>query len=259
MLILIPTPIGNILDITYRTVETLKTIEVIFCEDTRVTKSLLKLLQERFEISLPDFEIISFNEHNASKRLKEYQDVIELKRCAYMSDAGMPAISDPGAELVRFCQEREIEYEALAGPSALPLAYALSGFEGGNFSFYGFLPHKGKARSEKLNRILSSSLDSILYESPHRILKLFKEIVALDSKREIFTAKELTKRYQRYFIGTAEDILRELENSSIKGEWVVVIKGSKDEGGVLEVKDILELNVTPKAKAKLISKLVAKV
>jgi 16S rRNA (cytidine1402-2'-O)-methyltransferase len=257
MLTLIPTPLGNIYDITYRAIETLQSIDVILCEDTRVTKQLLRLLQERFSVTFPNFEIISFHEHNQEAKIDSLKEILQNKKVAYLSDAGMPAISDPGQLLVSFCQDNNIEYDVLAGASVPPMLYAASGFESGKFTFYGFLAKKGKERQEELRAILESSYDTIIYEAPHRILKLLEEINILDEQRELFLAKELTKKYQRYFRGSAKELLEELKNSSTKGEWAVVIKANAKlaEQKSLSLSEIEALDIPPKVKAKLIAKI----
>ncbi|NPA27528.1 MAG: 16S rRNA (cytidine(1402)-2'-O)-methyltransferase [Epsilonproteobacteria bacterium] len=254
MVIFIPTPIGNILDITYRAIETLKEIEIIFCEDTRVTKNLLKLLQERLDITFPNYQLISFNEYNATKRIKEFKSQIEVAKVAFMSDAGMPAISDPGSELVRFCQENKIEYDFLPGASVAPLVYAASGFESGKFYFYGFLPSKGKSREEELKRALKKGIDTIFYEAPHRIINLLELLKEYDINLKVFVAKELTKKHQRYFFGEIKEVLEEIRASSTKGEWAVVVEGKEQESFSLELDEILALDIPPKIKAKLVAK-----
>ena len=260
MLTLIPTPLGNINDITFRTLEVLQNIDVILCEDTRVTKQLLRLLQERFNVTFPSFEIISFHEHNQEAKINSLKEILQTKNVAYLSDAGMPAISDPGQLLVAFCQEYKIEYDVLPGASVPPLLYAASGFESGKFTFYGFLAKKGKERQEELREILNSSFDTIIYEAPHRIIKLFEEIVSLDETREIFAAKELTKKYQTYLRGSAKELLEKLKTISTKGEWALVIKGanSKAQEATLTLAQIEALDIQPKVKAKLLSKLTGK-
>ena len=247
MLYFIPTPIGNLEDITKRALLALKTSEIIFCEDTRVTKKLLNLL------NIPlNKEFISMHSHNESKVLQNIDiNLLNSKECAYVSDAGMPCVSDPGSKFIQFCQEYNIEYSVLPGPSALITAYAASGFEG-EFCFYMFLPHKGKERSEKLKKILSSDKISILYESPHRIEKLLNEIKEIDSEREIFLAKEISKMHEKYIKAKIKDIT--LENS--KGEWVVVIDKSKAADTLnFSYEDILNLELPIKEKSKLLAKL----
>ena len=257
MLTLIPTPLGNINDITFRTLKVLQKSDVILCEDTRVTKQLLKLLQERFDISFPDFEIISFHEHNQKEKLPVVAPFLQERNVAYLSDAGMPAISDPGQALVEFCQENKIEYDVLPGASVPPLLYAASGFESGKFLFYGFLAKKGKERKEELREILDSHYDTIIYEAPHRVLKLLEEIVSIDENRELFMAKELTKRYQHYFKGSAKELLEKLRSSNIKGEWALVVKAKKPQAiqKILTLSQVQALDIAPKVKAKLLAQM----
>jgi len=254
MLTLIPTPIGNLLDITYRTLEVLKKCDLILCEDTRVTKQLIRLLQERLGVEFDDFEFISFHEHNQHQRLQEVGVKIKEQNCAYMSDAGMPVISDPGQRLVEFCQKNGVEYDILPGASAAPLVYAASGFESGKFYFYGFLPSRGKERRSQLAKVMASGIDTILYEAPHRIIKLLEEITAIDARREIFAAKELTKRHQKYFRLEAKALLEKLRNENIKGEWAVVVAAKSEHEATLNLQELLQIDMPPKVKAKLMAK-----
>ena len=168
----------------------------------------------------------------------------------------MPCISDPGAYLVQFCQQNRIDYEVLAGANALLLAYASSGFLDTPFSFFGFLPHKGREREVMLDEVLNSPLNAILYESPHRIERLIEEIVLLSPQRELFLIKEATKKFEKKFFGTALHVQQMMSKSNLKGEWVVVIKASKKEGVTpLLIEDILQLSLPPKEKAKLLCKM----
>lgn len=255
MITLLPTPIGNIGDISYRTLEILKISELILCEDTRVTKQLLNILKDRYNLDLPKVDIISFNEHNGKARVEEYAQDIKDKKVCYMSDAGMPVISDPGQLLVEFCQREGVEYDVLPGASAAPLIYAASGFSSGKFYFYGFLPKKGKERVHELSSIMNSGVDTILYEAPHRVVKLIEQICEIDESRDIFIAKELTKRYQKYYRISAKDMLKRFEKESTKGEWALVIKGVLNREPTLNLSEVLDLDMPPKPKAKLIAKL----
>ena len=247
MIYFIPTPIGNLDDITKRALFALKECEIIFCEDTRVTKKLLNLL------NIPlNKQFISMHSHNEKQVIKNlYTDILKTKICAYVSDAGMPGISDPGSKLVQFCQENDIPYTILPGPSAFVTAFVASGFEG-EFCFYMFLPHKGKERSDKLKEIMNSGKVAILYESPHRIEKLIDEIKNIDKERVVFLAKEISKIHEKYIKAKVKDII--LENT--KGEWVVIIDKSKKEKTLnLTYEDILKLNLPIKDKAKLLAKI----
>jgi len=254
----IPTPIGNIEDITIRALKEFEKATLFLCEDTRVTKALLKILEERFNLNYPkDADFISFHEYNGKSRLKEIGFRLKMENVVYVSDAGTPNISDPGQILVDFCQKEGISYDVLTGATALTTAYCASGFESGKFTFIGFLPHKGSKRREELLRVLNGEFDTIIYEAPHRIEKLLKEIIEVDENREIFLAKELTKLHQNYKRGLAKDILDDFKNSrlSIKGEWVLVIKAKSHKKECLSKEEILNINIPPKIKAKLLSKI----
>ena len=164
MLLFVPTPIGNLDDISKRAFLALNDAEIVFCEDTRVTKKLLNLL------NIPlNKEFISLHSHNEDKVLSKLDpQTLKSKNCVYVSDAGMPGISDPGSKLVKFAQKHNIPYSVIPGANAALTAFVASGFEG-DFCFHAFLPHKGKEREEKLKEILNSGKIAILYESPHRI------------------------------------------------------------------------------------------
>ena len=245
MLQLVPTPIGNIEDISIRAIKALENADIFLCEDTRVTKKLLNLLKERFDVKIKSSKFISFHEHNQKEFLKKIDKDFFSQNIVYVSDAGMPCISDPGALLVKFCQENGIEYDVLPGPSALTTAYAASGFESSEFSFYAFLPHKSQERVKKLSLIMQNSSPSILYEAPHRLIKLLEEIVKIDPTRELFLAKEITKKHQKFFRGSSKELLESFKNENIKGEWVVIISSSKKKSVIknLDIKDILDLNI----------------
>ena len=250
MLIFVPTPIGNLGDLSLRSLEILKEAELILCEDTRVTKKLLNLL------NIPlNKEFISMHSHNENIVLKNLNpETLINKECVYVSDAGMPGISDPGNKLVRFAQQHNIPYTVIPGANAALTAYVASGFEG-EFCFYMFLPHKGEQRAQKLNEIVNSGKIAILYESPHRIEKLINELKTLIPEREVFLAKELTKIHETYIKAKAKDI--NLPNT--KGEWVVVIdKAPKSNELVLTYEDIKKLNLPLKEKSKLLAKISQK-
>ena len=258
MLTFIPTPIGNPQDITIRALREFERATLFLCEDTRETKRLLHLLAERFEFSYPEVEFLSFHEHNGAERLAEVASRLREEQVVYVSDAGMPIISDPGQLLVAHCQAQEIPYDVLAGASAVTTAYAASGFEEGAFTFFGFLPHKGSERTSQLVEVMNSPYNMVLYEAPHRIEKLIAEIASLDGTREVFFAKELTKKFQHYYRGRAKEMLIQFETINTKGEWVVIIRAKKGEAKALYVEDVLQLDIAPKLKAKLLSKLTDK-
>ncbi len=253
MLHLVPTPIGNLADITFRALDALQNASVILAEDTRVAKKLLQLLGERYNLTFGTKEYYSFHEHNQEQFLKRIDPSFFEQYVVYVSDAGMPCVSDPGAALVRYAQKHNIAYEVLPGANAALTAWVASGYEG-DFTFFGFLPHK-KGRKEKLQNILRHPYYSILYEAPHRLLKLLEEIVQIEPQRELFLAKELTKKYECFYKDEAKVLFEELRSEQIRGEWVVVITPAPQEGVKVDVQHILELEIPKKEKAKLISKI----
>jgi len=258
MLTFIPTPIGNPQDITIRALKEFEKATLFLCEDTRETKRLLHILEERFDFTYPKVEFVSFHEHNGEARLKEVAKRLEEEHVVYVSDAGMPVISDPGQILVEYCQIHNLEYDVLPGASAVTTAYAASGFKEGKFLFFGFLPHKGSERSSALIEAMNGRDNMILYEAPHRIEKLIKEIASIDKKRELFFAKELSKKFQHYYKGVAKELLEEFKSINTKGEWVVVIQGKKEQTKALYVEDILAFDLQSKVKAKLLAKITDK-
>ncbi len=259
MLHFIPTPIGNLEDISLRSLRLLGTATTIFCEDTRVTKRLIYLLREKSLIDPPEQRFISLHSHNEKEILSKLDpELFTREEVLYISDAGMPAVSDPGCELVRFAQRHAIDYDVLPGANAALLAYASSGFCESRFLFYGFLPHKGKDRERDLHEAMFSGYVTILYEAPHRLLKLLEQICNIDPKRELFMIKEATKRFQQRFRGPAEEVLAELKMQTIKGEWVVVLNSDRKETGVITVEDIMQLDIPKKQAARLIAKITGK-
>jgi len=259
MLSFIPTPIGNPQDITIRALKLFEKATLFLCEDTRQTKRLLRILEDRFDLIYPNSaDFISFNEHNGTQRLKELSNRIENEFVVYVSDAGMPVISDPGQLLVEFLQQNRLEYDVLPGANALTTAYASSGFKSGKFSFFAFLPHKGEDRREALISVLNSTQNAIIYESPHRLIKLLEEVVEIEPNRELFLAKELTKKFQTYYKNSALNLLKELSKKEIKGEWVVIFKANSNISKTLSYNDILSIDIQPKVKAKLLSKICNK-
>jgi len=247
LLTLVPTPIGNLSDISKRAEEALLNADIIFCEDTRVTKKLLNLLQ----INYSNKTFYSMHSHNESEILKKIDKNIFEQNVVYVSDAGMPGISDPGSKLIQYAQQNSIEYDVIPGANAVLTALVASGFEG-EFTFFGFLPHKGNERSKKLNEVIHHDKIAVLYESPHRIEKLLSEIKELIPERMVFFAKELTKKHQTFI----KDYVKNIELTNTKGEWVVVFdKGVKNNIITFTYEDIMSLKLHPKEKAKLLSQI----
>ena len=256
MLTLVPTPIGNIGDISLRAIDALRDAEILLCEDTRVTKKLLHILAERYNLKVQEKqEFFPLHSHNENDFIQKLTPDFFAKNIVYVSDAGMPGISDPGQALVRYCIDNELEYDVFPGANAVLTAFVASGFIETQMLFFGFLDHKGMSRQAGLQKALYSGYTTILYESPHRLEKLLEEIAALAPQRELFVAKELTKKFQRYLHGRSEQILQKLDKN-YRGEWVVVIKAAEahNESAISE-QDILELELPTKVQAKLISKI----
>ena len=256
MLTFVPTPIGNIGDISLRAIEALSEADTLLCEDTRVTKRLIHILKERYNtVFKENQQFISLHSHNEKSFVEKLESSFFEQNIIYASDAGMPGISDPGQLLVKYAQKHNIEYDILPGANALLTAFVASGFVETKMLFWGFLPHKGRDRASSLQGALYSGFTTILYESPHRLEKLLLEIKEEANEREIFLAKELTKKFQNYFHGTADEILNRL-NGNFRGEWVVVIEaGDTQNSSAVSQSDILDLDLPKKVQAKLISKI----
>ncbi len=256
MLQLVPTPIGNIGDISLRAMQALSEADTLLCEDTRVSKKLIHILKERYNITPKENQhFISLHSHNEKDFVETLQPSFFEQNVVYVSDAGMPGVSDPGQLLVRYCIDNGIDYDVLPGANAILSAFVASGFVTTQMLFVGFLDHKGSSRSAGLQKALHSGYTTVLYESPHRLEKLLKEIEEEEPARQLFVAKELTKKYQNYFHGTAQEIRLELDGN-YKGEWVVVIEASvSQESSAISKKDILALDLPKKVQAKLISKI----
>ena len=256
MVYFIPTPIGNLDDVSQRSLKLLCECHTLFCEDTRVTKRLLSLLSEKHNLTFNIENFISLHSHNEKYVLDNIDMSIFDETVAYLSDAGMPCVSDPGSYFVLFCQEKNLAYEVLPGANAALLAYASSGFSNPKFIFYGFLPHKGKERDTGLEFLRNADMPTILYESPHRIEKLSSELAKLLPERNAIFIKEATKKFERKFIGTCSDINEQLKEANLKGEWVIVVDSTSTcKGDAITKEDLLELKLPPKQKAKLLAKL----
>ncbi|MEA3227823.1 MAG: 16S rRNA (cytidine(1402)-2'-O)-methyltransferase [Campylobacterota bacterium] len=257
MLTLVPTPIGNIGDISLRAMNALSEADILLCEDTRVTKKLINILQTRYDFFTKNDtqEFISLHSHNEKSFVEKLEPSFFEQNIVYISDAGMPGISDPGQVLVRYAIDNGISYDILPGANAVLTAFVASGFIQTQMLFFGFLDHKGSSRTTALQKALHNGYTTVLYESPHRLDKLLLEIAQEEPSREIFLAKELTKKYQNYFHGTAKEIFDTLAGN-YKGEWVVVIKaGEAHNSSAVTQKDILGLDLPKKTQAKLISKI----
>ena len=219
-LYLVPTPIGNLEDITLRAIRVLKEVDGILAEDTRTSGNLLKHL----DISKPMTAFHIRNEHQAVERIADRLEAGET--LALVTDAGTPAISDPGFLLVRECVKRGIEVECLPGPTAFVPALVNSGLPAEKFIFEGFLPHK-KGRQTKLQAIASYPYTTILYESPFRLLKTLQQLSDVcGTERQVCVSRELTKIHEENVRGTLAEVVDYFSKKDIKGEIVIVLEGS---------------------------------
>lgn len=218
---IVPTPIGNLEDITLRSLDTLKNSDYILCEDTRVSKKLLN--KYNIEVQLVSFH--SFNEHKTVQ--KHINQILDGRVVSLISDAGTPSISDPGFLIVRESIKNNIEINCLPGATALIPAIVNSGLSSERFVFEGFLPTK-KGRNKRIKNLVDEKRSIVIYESPKRILKLINDLMGfLGEERKASISRELSKIYQENIRGTLKELYDKLENINIKGEFVLVIDGKK--------------------------------
>lgn len=217
MLYLIATPIGNLGDITYRAVETLRAADEIWCEDTRHTVILLNYL----EIKKP---LVSCHEHTEKSRAALLTEKLRAGlNIAYVSDAGMPGISDPGALLAQECIKEGLPYTVLPGACAFVTAAVLSGLDTATLCFFGFLPRTGRERKERLEKIAACGCTAILYESPHRVHDTLSELEKLLGDAPACLCRELTKLHETAHRGTLQSLFAETGETEVKGECVLLI------------------------------------
>ena len=219
-LFLVPTPIGNLEDITLRALRVLREeVDVILAEDTRTSGNLLK----HYEISKPMMAFHLNNEHVVVERIAER--IANGERMALVTDAGTPAISDPGFMLVRECIKRGVAVECLPGATAFVPALVNSGLAADHFIFEGFLPHK-KGRQTKIKQIVENEYTTILYESPFRLVKTLEQLAeAAGPDRKVSVARELTKIHEENVRGTLEEVTKYFKQKEVKGEIVIILEG----------------------------------
>ncbi len=222
MLYLCATPIGNLEDITFRVLRTLKEVDLIAAEDTR---NSIKLLNH-FEIKTP---MTSYHEFNKVEKAKVLvQKLLSGKNIAVITDAGTPGISDPGEELVRQCHEAGIKVTSLPGAAACITALTMSGRPTRRFAFEAFLPADKQERKEVLSELVNETRTIIIYEAPHRLVRTLKELEqVLGKERQLTICKELTKRYENTFLTTIQEALSYYDINEPRGEYVLVIEGKK--------------------------------
>ncbi len=218
-LYLVPTPIGNLRDITLRALDTLKEVDVIACEDTRQTQKLLN----HYEIKKP---LVSFHEHSSTGKLEEIKTrLLQGDSVALVSDSGTPLISDPGFPLVREAIRSGIRVEALPGASAVVTALAASGLPTHRYSFLGFLPPKSAARKKRIAEVSEREDTLIFYESPYRVLQMLNDLREVLGDREAVAARELTKKFEEISRGFLSTLIEKNSKGKILGEFVILVAG----------------------------------
>lgn len=223
-LYLVATPIGNLGDLSSRALEILAEADLIAAEDTRVTGSLLKKLGL-------NKKLVSYYEHNASMRSDLLLSRLESgETVALVSDAGTPAISDPGEDIVQKCIEKDIPVIPVPGPCAFVCALTVSGFSTRRFTFVGFLPAKQTERKKELEDLRHHTETLIFYEAPHRLIKTLSDMAeVLGQNRRVSVSREITKKFEEHIRGTLEEVIRHFENHPVKGEFVIVAEGGTPE------------------------------
>ncbi|MCD8822353.1 16S rRNA (cytidine(1402)-2'-O)-methyltransferase [Staphylococcus gallinarum] len=237
-LYLVGTPIGNLADITYRAVDTLKNVDLIACEDTRVTKKLCA----HYDIQTP---LKSYHDHNKEQQtaylIEQLQQGLSI---ALVSDAGLPLISDPGYELVVEAREQQLRVETVPGPNAGLTALMASGLPSFTYTFLGFLPRKEKQKIEILEQRMYEDSTLIIYESPHRIKDTLKAVAKIDAQRRVSIGRELTKKFEQIVTASVDELIRQFnaEEITVKGEFVLLIEGeaAKDDDTWYEAMTITE-------------------
>ncbi len=234
-LYVVGTPIGNLGDLSPRAVETLRRVDFIAAEDTRVT---LKLLNH-FDIKK---EMISYFEHNKRERGEIIVSrIMNGESCAIVTDAGMPAISDPGEDLVYLCHERGIKVEAVPGPTAFATALAISGMNTGRFTFEGFLSVSKKSRREHLESLVNEERTMVFYEAPHKLLATLEDFYKAFGNRSVALVREITKIHEEVIRTNLEDAIEKYREDKPKGEFVVIIEGKKKEESDLTLEDAVKM------------------
>ncbi|MFP4006876.1 MAG: 16S rRNA (cytidine(1402)-2'-O)-methyltransferase [Spirulinaceae cyanobacterium] len=237
-LYIVGTPLGNLEDMTFRAIRILKEVDIIAAEDTRHTGKLL----QHFQIETPQ---ISYYEHNANRRTPELIKRLEKgDAIALVTDAGMPAISDPGYELVKACAEAQINVIPIPGATAAMTALAASGIESDRFIFEGFLPTKNKERKARLQQIQRETRSLIFYEAPHRVLQTLTDFADIfGQNRLIVLARELTKMHEQFWRGTIGEAISYYQENTPKGEFTIVVAGGDAATQMALTEDQLKLEL----------------
>lgn len=217
------TPIGNLEDVSFRLISTLKEVDLVLAEDTRTTRKLLS----RYEIKKKD--LLSCHQHINNKKINHIIKILkDGKKAALVSESGMPAIQDPGYRIINECIKNDITITVIPGPSAVLSALVLSGLPTDSFIFIGFLPRTKEKRKQKIGEISNLPYTLIFYESPKRIERTIKNLILLLGNRQAALVREMTKVYEETVRGDLEGILENISQRNIKGEMVLVVEGGKD-------------------------------
>lgn len=247
----IPTPIGNLEDITIRAINTLKEVDIIACEDTRESKKLL----DYYKIKKPTISYHKFNEQSKSEEIiKNAKNGISY---GIITDQGMPGISDPGHILIKKCIEENISYTILPGASALITALVGSGLDNDSFSYYGFIPKKQKDKKILYDKLAKEDKTSIIFDTPHNLLNTIKDFKEIFPERKLCLARELTKKFEEYLLVDIEKI--DEEDITLKGEFVLVLSGKveKESNSLDDFKEEIDEMLDKGMKTKEISKIIS--
>jgi 16S rRNA (cytidine1402-2'-O)-methyltransferase len=218
---LVPTPIGNMGDITHRALEILAGVDLVACEDTRHSGSLMKKLNLKKKL-------ISYHDFNEAARARQLIGrILEGESVAVVTDGGSPGISDPAYRIVRTAIENSVDVIPLPGATAIIPALTASGLPTDRFFFEGFLPPKSAARKKRLQQLKELEHTIVFYESPHRIVKSVQDVAEILGEREICLAREISKKFEEFLRGTTVEILEQIKNKNIKGEIVLVVAGQR--------------------------------
>ena len=231
-LYLVATPVGNLSEFTPRAIETLKSVSVIGCEDTRTSKTLLS----HFEIDTP---LLSYHKFNEKESVERFVEILEKgEDIALISDAGYPLVSDPGSVLVNEVIKRGFNVTTISGASAFLNALVSSGFSLSRFTFVGFLDAKSSSRVKELEELKKNKETLIFYESPHRIEEFLEDLIKVFGNRRVVLARELTKKFEEYVRGTASEVLEVAP--SLKGEMVVIVEGNLEKEKTITEEELVE-------------------
>lgn len=246
----IPTPIGNLEDMTIRAINTLKEVDIIACEDTRESKKLL----DYYKIKKPTTSYHKFNEQSKSEEIiKNAKNGISY---GIITDQGMPGISDPGHILIKKCIEENVSYTILPGASALITALVGSGLDNDSFSYYGFIPKKQKDKKILYDKLSKEDKTSIIFDTPHNLLNTIKDFKEIFPERKLCLARELTKKFEEYLLVDIDNI--DEEDITLKGEFVLVLSGKieKESNSLDDFKEEIDEMLDNGMKTKEISKII---